>query len=208
MRRFSPRSGRGLGGIVLSLFLLFVLTKVFPEFAETESARAPAANVPANVNAAKPALLPTDPTPARIIKVVDGDTLDVTVNGEPQRIRVIGINTPETVDPRRPVQCFGREASAHAYELLDGQEVILTADPTQDEVDKYGRSLRYVEIVRGGDYGIAMITGGYAHEYTYERKYLKQADYRAAQKRAEEQGVGLWSSTTCAGDTTKAAASE
>jgi hypothetical protein len=77
-------------------------------------------------------------TTVSVIRVVDGDTVDVAFDdGRVERLRLIGIDTPEVVDPRKPVQCFGREASAHANELLDGQTVSLELDPTQDDRDIY-----------------------------------------------------------------------
>ena len=80
-----------------------------------------------------------------VTRVVDGDTVDVRVDGKVERIRIIGLDTPETVDPRKAVQCFGREASAHAKELLPlGTPVTLEADPTQDSRDKYGRMLAFI----------------------------------------------------------------
>ena len=72
---------------------------------------------------------------ATVVRVVDGDTVDVQMqDAGVERIRLIGIDTPEVVDPRKPVQCFGREASAHAHELLDGQSVALELDPSQGEL--------------------------------------------------------------------------
>jgi micrococcal nuclease len=79
-----------------------------------------------------------------VLKVVDGDTIHVSVDGKKLKIRMIGLDTPETVDPRKPVQCFGREASAQAKTLLGGQQVYLETDPSQDTVDRYGRTLAYV----------------------------------------------------------------
>lgn len=140
-----------------------------------------------------------------VTKVIDGDTIDAANDGADTKVRIIGINTPETVDPRRAVQCFGKEASARAHELLDGKEVRLVADPSQDDLDKYGRSLRFVTLADGSDYGLAMIRGGYAHEYTYKTPHAKQAEYRAAEQEAREAKRGLWAADTCAGDTTKAA---
>ena len=81
--------------------------------------------------------------PFTVTKVVDGDTIWVD-NGGRMKIRMIGLDTPETVDPRKPVQCFGREASAQAKTILGGQQVYLETDPSQDSVDKYGRTLAYV----------------------------------------------------------------
>jgi endonuclease YncB( thermonuclease family) len=90
-----------------------------------------------------PALPPGLPS-ATIARVIDGDTVDVTRDGQTLRVRLIGIDTPETVDPRKPVECFGREASARAHELLDGQVVLLEDDLSQGDVDRYGRALCYL----------------------------------------------------------------
>ena len=68
----------------------------------------------------------------------DGDNVDVVVaSGKVERVRIIGLDTPEVVDPRKPVQCFGREASNRAHALLDGTSVYLESDPTQGTLDKY-----------------------------------------------------------------------
>lgn len=80
----------------------------------------------------------------KVSQVVDGNTIKVDLNGTIETIRLIGINTPETVDPRKPVECFGKEASDKAKALLSNTNVSLEADPTQGERDKYGRLLRYV----------------------------------------------------------------
>ena len=79
-----------------------------------------------------------------VVKIVDGDTIDVSIDGQTERIRFIGLNTPETVDPRKPVECFGQEASKKVNEVLSGREVLLKVDSTQGDRDKYGRLLRYV----------------------------------------------------------------
>jgi len=74
-------------------------------------------------------LAQTAQNPASVVRVVDGDTVDVQFgDGTTDRVRLIGIDTPEVVDPRKPVQCFGREASAHAHDLLDGQAVSIVLD--------------------------------------------------------------------------------
>ena len=137
--------------------------------------------------------------------MVDGDTLKVDRSGRTVKVRLIGIDTPETSDPRKPVQCFGREASARAHELLDGQQVFLESDPSQDSVDKYGRTLAYVYV---GDLLVnrAMIEQGYAHEYTYDTPYRYQAEFRAAEAAARDGDHGLWSPSSCNGDTEQAAA--
>ena len=135
----------------------------------------------------------------KVSKVIDGDTIDVLINNKSVKVRVIGINTPETVDPRRPVQCFGREASDHAKSILTNQMVQLEPDLTQSDKDKYSRLLRYVFLPDGKDYGLIMIKEGYAYEYTYELPYKFQKEYKAAQNEAENLKVGLWSDNSCKG---------
>lgn len=132
-----------------------------------------------------------------VVKVVDGDTIDVDIRGQKERVRLIGINTPETVDPRKPVECFGRKASDRAKELLDGERVSLENDPSQGERDKYGRLLRYVFLENGLNFNLKMIEDGYAYEYTYDGPYKYQAEFKSAQKYAEENKLGLWG-TGCA----------
>ena len=117
-------------------------------------------------------------------KVVDGDTIWVDNNGKCQKIRMIGMDTPETVDPRKPVQCFGLEASAQAKTILGGQSVYLESDPGQDTVDKYGRTLAYVWTTSGRLFNLDMIADGYAHEYTYYVPYRYQQEFKAAQSDA------------------------
>jgi micrococcal nuclease len=133
----------------------------------------------------------------KVAKIVDGDTIDLNINGQTERVRLIGINTPEVVDPRKPVECFGREASANAKKLLDGAEVRITADPTQDDRDKYGRLLRYVWRRGGLFYNLEAIKDGFAYEYTYQVPYQYQKDFKAAQKYAEDNKLGLWADGVC-----------
>lgn len=142
---------------------------------------------------------------AKVVEVVDGDTIKVSLAGKTETVRVIGIDTPEVVDPREPVQCFGREASAKAKELLSGQQVRLVSDPTQGDRDKYNRLLRYVDLADGTDFGLWMVANGYAHEYTYNIPYQRQAQYKAAYREAREKSLGFWAPETCGGDTKKPA---
>jgi micrococcal nuclease len=110
---------------------------------------------------------------------------------------MIGMDTPESVDPRKPVQCFGLEASAQAKAILGGQSVYLEIDPSQDTVDKYGRTLAYVWTTSGRLFNLDMITDGYAHEYTYYVPYRYQQEFKAAQSDARTQERGLWSPNAC-----------
>lgn len=132
--------------------------------------------------------------------VVDGDTIKVSMNGKVETLRLIGIDTPETKDPRKPVQCFGAEASRKATELLAGQKVRLEADASQGERDKYGRLLRYVWRTDGLFFNDWMIRNGYAFEYTYNTPYQYQAIFKEAQRYASDKNLGLWSPSTCDGE--------
>jgi micrococcal nuclease len=138
----------------------------------------------------------------RVEQVVDGDTIELKVDGRMQKVRLIGMDTPEVVDPRKVVQCFGREASARAHEVLEGQTVRLEYDVQVGERDKYGRLLGYVFLPDGANYAEKMIRDGYAHEYTYQgQTYKYQATYKQAQLEAESASRGFWSESTCGGDT-------
>lgn len=146
---------------------------------------------------ASPSTIQKDRTQATLIKVVDGDTVQVNVKGIKETIRIIGINTPETVDPRKPVECFGKEASDKAKELFSKANAIeLEQDLSQDDRDKYKRLLRYV-FIDDVDYGKQMVAEGYAYEYTYEIPYRYQLDYKEAQRQATENKRGLWGDTAC-----------
>ncbi len=132
-----------------------------------------------------------------VSRVVDGDTIEVIKDNKEEKVRLIGINTPETVDPRKKVECFGKEASAHAKEILVGQNITLAFDDTQTKYDKYGRLLAYVYREDGLFVNKHMIQEGYAYEYTYKVPYLFQKEFKEAQKQAESKGKGLWGAGVC-----------
>ncbi len=130
----------------------------------------------------------------QVTKVVDGDTIEVSINNELKKIRLIGINTPETVDPRRAVQCFGKEASNETKRLLEAQKVILTKDVS--ETDKYERLLRLVylplpdgQLLFVNDY---LVRQGYANVYTYPPDVKFDEQFKKAEKEAKEAKRGLW----------------
>lgn len=137
------------------------------------------------------------PGPFQVIKVVDGDTIWVDRSGQRVKVRLIGLNTPETKDPRVGVQCFGKEASERATQLLEGQSVYLEPDSTQDSTDRYGRELAYVWTTTGMLVNLAMIRDGFGHEYTYDVPYRYQQQFRAAEAEARANGRGLWSPAAC-----------
>lgn len=159
-----------------------------------------AADVQSTTSASVSPQRDSDKTYYRVVNVVDGDTLDVSIDGVVERLRLIGIDTPETVDPRKPVQCFGKEASDRAKELLTGTRVFLESDPSQGERDKYDRLLRYVFFEDGTSFNQKMIREGYAHEYTYDTPYAYQEEFKKAEQDARESKAGLWGDR-CNGDT-------
>jgi len=135
---------------------------------------------------------------ATVTRALDGDTVDVNLNCKIETIRFIGMDTPETVDPRKPVQCFGKEASDNTKGLLTGKTIVLQFDPTQDRRDKYGRLLAYI-VLDGVNIDEQLVQEGFAREYTYKVPYEYQSEFRAAQKAAKAAGAGLWASSTCDG---------
>lgn len=142
----------------------------------------------------------------RVEKVIDGDTIELKVDGRLQKIRLIGMDTPEVVDPRKVVQCFGREASAQGHKRLENQIVRLEYDVQVGERDKYGRLLGYVFLPDGSNYAEGMIRDGYAHEYTYQNQVYKyQQTFKSAEAQAQAANRGFWAEDTCAGDTKQAA---
>jgi micrococcal nuclease len=149
-------------------------------------------------------IAPVPPPPAhrepwhRVVRVVDGDTVVVDIGGTSTKLRLIGLDTPEVVDPRKPVQCFGKEASTKAKELLEGARVRIEMDTSQGTVDKYGRTLAYVYMEDGTLFNKKMISDGYGHEYTYRLPYRYQTDFKAAEKTAREEKRGLWADNACA----------
>src|SRR5690606_38389868 len=120
-----------------------------------------------------------------VVRVVDGDTITVLFQEKRETVRLIGINTPETVDPRKGVECFGRQASAYAEALMTGVKVRLESDPTQTDRDRYGRMLRYVFLEDGRHVNLLMIEEGYAYEYTYGQPYEYQSAFKQAERIAQ-----------------------
>ena len=134
----------------------------------------------------------------KVKQVIDGDTFKVNIAGKVESLRMIGIDTPETVDPRKPVQCFGVEASNKAKLLLTGKKVSLEVDPSQGERDKYDRLLRYAYLEDGTFFNKVMISDGYAHEYTYGTPYKYQVEFKQAEADARNGKRGLWADNACA----------
>ena len=132
----------------------------------------------------------------QVSRIVDGDTIVVTRNGQRVKVRLIGIDTPESVRPDSPVECFGPEASAFAEQVLQGRTVQLESDPSQGSEDAYGRQLAYVWYLDDAGNSVLFnqqaIAAGVAREYTYSTPYVWRDAFVAAQQRARSGDQGLW----------------
>lgn len=127
----------------------------------------------------------------RVAQFEDGDTVTVDMAGQEERVRFIGVDTPETKDPRKPVQCFGKAASDFTKQLIGSNHVKLEADPTNTNRDRYNRLLRYVYLPDGRLVNLEIIKQGYGFAYV-SFPFEKMEQFRAAQTEAREANRGLW----------------
>jgi micrococcal nuclease len=144
----------------------------------------PAVQSGSSIANAQPGLAP-------VVRDIDGDTIVVKLSGREETIRLIGADTPETHDPRKPVQCFGLAAAAHTKSLVEGTSVRLAADPEDSDRDKYGRLLRYVYLPDGTLVNAELIKDGYAFAYTVF-PFSKLNEFRALEAGARDANRGLW----------------
>lgn len=135
-------------------------------------------------------------TSAVVGHVLDGDTVEVTTGGGREvRVRVLGISAPEIPHPDKAGDCYGYRSKRHLKQLLPvGTHVALVRDPTQDDVDSYGRRLRYVEAA-GRDLGRAQIGSGSAAARDCSDPVSRHVAYVQVEDRARERGAGMW--TAC-----------
>jgi micrococcal nuclease len=136
------------------------------------------------------AIRPGGTVGARVLRVIDGDTVEVELDGDTEDVRYIGVDTPETVKPGTPVQCFGPEASARNHELVEDRRVRLRFD--HELRDDYGRLLAYV-YAGGHLVNAELVQGGYARTLEFPPNTTLAERLAAVQGRAGEAGRGLWS---------------
>lgn len=128
-----------------------------------------------------------------VSRVIDGDTVELYKGGVTQTVRLLGIDAPETAYAPTGAECFNEESTAHARQLLEGAQVVVTTDPSQDQYDAYDRLLGYITLPDGTDFGAQMLEGGFATEYTFKgRTYQRQSVYRQIRVTAEAEGRGMW----------------
>jgi endonuclease YncB( thermonuclease family) len=131
----------------------------------------------------------------RVTEFVDGDTIIVDMNGKSETLRFIGVDTPETHDPRKAVQCFGMAAAAFTKDLIGSNDVRLESDPLDTNRDRYNRLLRYIYLPDGRLVNAELIKQGYGFAYT-GFPFTKSDEFTGYQTIARVQNKGLWNSCT------------
>ncbi len=137
-------------------------------------------------------------TEVKVVRVVDGDTVVIAFNGTTTKARLIGVDTLESVDPRRPVECYSVEAKEYMGQLLSNPTVYIETDKTQGVYDKYGRILVYMYTsTTTPSVNELLIKNGYAKEYTYDKAYKYMNLFRESERRAQKNALGMWNSEAC-----------
>lgn len=126
-----------------------------------------------------------------VVEFVDGDTLAVDMNGKKEKVRLIGVDTPETHDPRKSVQCFGQAASNFTKQFIGSNKVRLESDPQNTNRDRYNRLLRYVYLPDGRMVNAELLKQGYAFAYTFF-PFSKMDEFRDYEQSARTNNLGLW----------------
>ena len=136
-----------------------------------------------------------------VTRVVDGDTALVKVDGQERRVRLLGVDTPETVHPNKPVQFYGKEASRFTKDSLNGRQVWLEYDSSPQ--DRYNRHLAYVwlanpsvineETMRASMFNAKLLLGGYAKVMIIKPNRRYETEFRKFQDEAKQKNLGVWS---------------
>jgi micrococcal nuclease len=134
---------------------------------------------------------PGGTTQARVSRVVDGDTIVAQVGGRRERVRYIGVDTPESVKPGTRVQCFAKAASAENERLVQGRTVRLEFD--RELRDRYGRLLAYVVRADGVAINETLLRGGFARTIVFPPNTRHRGRFAAIERDAQNRGAGLWS---------------
>jgi len=127
---------------------------------------------------------------ALVTRVVDGDTVHVLLRGKDVTIRFIGVDTPETVAPGQPIECYGPESSRFTTHQLTGRRVRLEFDA--ERIDPFGRTLAYLWISGGSMFNETLVREGFATVATYPPDTRYADRFEGAQRSAKEAGRGLW----------------
>lgn len=138
-------------------------------------------------------VLDNQPGTYQVTEFIDGDTIAVNMDGTVEKIRMIGVDTPETHDPRKSIQCYGEAAANFTKQLIGGNRVRLEADPTNTNRDRYNRLLRYVYLPDQTLVNAEIIKQGYGFAYTYF-PFTKIDEFEATEAEAKASNRGLWAS--------------
>lgn len=174
MKRREKRLIVSLLVVIVSILMLYR-----PQWFEGGSVPAPAKSIQAGLYS--------------VNKVDDGDTITVDMDGVAEKIRMIGVDTPETQHPSRPVECYGLAASSYTKKLIGANSVRLEADPTNMNRDRYDRLLRYVYLPDGTLVNAKIIQDGYGFAYTHF-PFEKLEQFRGYEQAARDKNLGLWAS--------------
>jgi micrococcal nuclease len=165
--------------IIVTFFLTFVFIKHQPRYAALPGITNEA------TSSGRKLIVPREEV--KVLRVIDGDTIELT---DKRRVRYIGMDTPEIVDPDKPVECYGKEAEDENKRLVEGKTVFLEKDVS--ETDTYGRLLRYV-YVKDTFVNEALVQNGFARVATFPPDVTYKDVFVQAQRSARENNRGLWS---------------
>ncbi len=171
-RRISRRTQKKLIGLVLALLILFAQQQGW-------------------FNGAAKVAEKNQPGLYSVTHFVDGDTIGVSMNGKEEKVRFVGVDTPETHKPNTPVQCYGPAASAYTKSIIGTQKVRLVSDSLSTDRDRYNRLLRYVYLPDGTNLNEKLIQTGHGFYYPYF-PFTKSEQFSADQDKAMAAHLGLW----------------
>lgn len=168
-----------VAGLLSAAFLATGFTETFPPFVGSSENSEAVSNPAAEMR--------------RVLRVIDGDTIVLSPN---EKVRLIGVDAPETAHPRKVVECFGKNAKEFTRAAVEGKTVRLVFDEAntrRKHKDKYGRTLGYLYTEEGIHLNAELIRQGYAHAYTrFPFRYI--VEFRQMERLARSQAVGLWAS--------------
>jgi micrococcal nuclease len=185
VKKKNKKKALALSAVVLPLLLSFIFSKL-PEIDQINGIQ----DIPKILNL----LLEEEENPvglvnAKVVRVVDGDTVVVRYEGREERIRLIGVDTPETVHPNKPVEAYGEEAKEYTKKKLEEKDIQIEFDV--QERDRYGRLLGYIWL-DGLLFNDELLRMGYARVATFPPNVKYVETFKETEKNAREKQVGIW----------------
>jgi micrococcal nuclease len=186
-----PSNKSKLKSLLVLIFIIFLISLVptsSKNSTESKSQKAKTNNTPVVSSNASTKI---QPGYYQVDRFIDGDTISVTMNGHSEKVRLIGVDTPETHKPNTPVQCYGPAAAAYTKNIIGNQKVRLEADSKSTNRDKYNRLLRYVYLPDGTNLNAQLISTGNGFYYPYF-PFEKSDEFSKLQEDAKANNRGLW----------------